>query len=115
MSTLEITAYGEECILDAHLQQHVWGYFAFKSLLTMIEVCPVVQKICHLIRFQAENRLRVDKVWTTGCFFCAAFTSYIYEEGDRGHTATAKKPTRSMNSHQKTEEYMKGKSPLFIL
>ena len=47
-------------------------------------------------------------------FFCAAFTSY-YEESDRGQTITAKKTTKSMNSHQKTEEYIKGKPPLFIL
>ena len=26
-----------------------------------------------------------------------------------------KKTTKSMNSHQKTQEYIKGKSPLFIL
>ena len=26
-----------------------------------------------------------------------------------------KKPTKSMNSHQKTQEYIKGKSPLFII
>ena len=33
-----------------------------------------------------------------------------------GDTITAKKPTKSMNSHQKkTQEHMKGKSPLFIL
>ena len=33
----------------------------------------------------------------------------------RGQTITAKKPTKSMNSHQTTKEYIKGKSPLFIL
>ena len=33
-----------------------------------------------------------------------------------GQTITArKKPTKSMNSHEKTQEYIKGKSPLFIL
>ena len=26
-----------------------------------------------------------------------------------------KKPTKSMNSHHKTQEYIKGKHPLFIL
>ena len=26
-----------------------------------------------------------------------------------------KKPTKSMNSHQKTQEYIKGKSPFFII
>ena len=35
-----------------------------------------------------------------------------YEESDRGQTITAKTPTKSMNSHQKTQP---GKSPLFIL
>ena len=39
-----------------------------------------------------------------------------YEESDRGQTITIKKtPTKSMNSRQKTQEYIKGKSPLFIL
>jgi len=47
-------------------------------------------------------------------FFCAAFTSY-YEESDRGQTITTKKTTKSSNSHQKTQEYIQGKSPLFIL
>ena len=40
-------------------------------------------------------------------FFCAAFTLY-YEESDRGQTITAKKPTKSIISHQKTQEYIKG-------
>ena len=39
----------------------------------------------------------------------------LYEESDRSQTITAKKKTKSMNSHQKTQEYIKGKSPLFIL
>ena len=42
------------------------------------------------------------------------FTSY-YEESDRGQTIVTKKTTKSMNSHQKTQKYIKGKSPLFIL
>ena len=36
------------------------------------------------------------------------FFSY-YEESDQGHTITAKK------THQTTQEYIKGRSPLFIL
>ena len=36
------------------------------------------------------------------------FFSY-YEESDQGHTITAKK------KHQTTPEYIKGRSPLFIL
>ena len=36
--------------------------------------------------------------------------SPYYEESDRGHTITAKKLTKLMNSHQKTQEYIKGKS-----
>ena len=46
-------------------------------------------------------------------FFCAAVTSY-YEESDRSHNSS-QKPTKSMNSHQKTQELIKGKSPLFVL
>ena len=39
---------------------------------------------------------------------------YLNKESDRGQTITAKKPTTSMISHQKTQEYIIGKSP-FIL
>ena len=39
-------------------------------------------------------------------------TLQYYEESDRGHTKTAKKTTKSMNSHQKKHQV---KSPLFIL
>ena len=39
--------------------------------------------------------------------------SPYYEESVRDHTITAKKLTKSMNSHQKAQEYIKGK--LFIL
>ena len=45
-------------------------------------------------------------------FFWAAFTSY-YEES--GQTITSKKTTKSLISNQKTQEYIKGKCPLFIL
>ena len=62
-----------------------------------------------------ENGPRKCLFPATWLCFCPAFTSY-YEECDRGHTITAKKPTKSMNSHpKKTQEYIKGKSPLFIL
>ena len=47
-------------------------------------------------------------------FGCYCVTP-VPEESDRGHTITAKKPTTSTNSHQRTQEYIKGKSPSFIL
>ena len=50
----------------------------------------------------------IFRAWAT-----CAFTSY-YGENVRGQTITAKK-MNSMNPHQKTQEYIKGKSPLFIL
>ena len=37
------------------------------------------------------------------------------EESDSGQTITAKKTTKSLISNQKTQEYIKGKCPLFIL
>ena len=80
----------------------------------MIEVCLWSKKSTIRWVFQAANCLRIDKVWTATCFLCCQFTLY-YEEGDKGQTITAKKPTKSMISHQKTQEYIKGKSPLFIL
>ena len=45
------------------------------------------------------------RVWNDGC--------YCLTSG-RGHT-TAQKTTESMNSYGKTQEYIKGKSTLFIL
>ena len=49
------------------------------------------------------------------CMSNEILMSPYYEESVRGHTITAKKLTKSMNSHQKAQEYIKGKSPLFIL
>ena len=46
--------------------------------------------------------------------YVAADVFLYYEESDRRQTITARKPTKSMNSQQKTKEYIKGKSPLFI-
>ena len=47
-------------------------------------------------------------------FFGCYCVTPVPEESDRGHTITAKKPTTSTNSHQRTQEYIKGKSPSFI-
>ena len=65
----------KECILDmvpenAHYQQHGCGYFPFKSLLRCSDdsSLPLVEKIRNSMGFWATNRLRVDKVWTAGCF-----------------------------------------------
>ena len=65
----------KESILDmawgnVHFQQHAWRYFAFKLLLRCSDgrSLPLVEKICDLMGFRAANRLRVDKVRTTGCF-----------------------------------------------
>ena len=53
------------------------------------------------------------------CFFFHRFSKFFWlllcDESDRGHTITAKKLTKSVNLHQKTKEYIKCKSPLFIL
>ena len=55
---------------NAHYQQHRCGYFPFKSLLRCSDdrSLPLVKKICDSMGFCATNRLRVDKVWTAGCF-----------------------------------------------
>ena len=45
-------------------------------------------------------------VWPLSLF---SYNTSYYEERDRAQTKTAKKtPTKSMNSHQKTQEYIKG-------
>ena len=68
----------------------------------MIEVCLRSKKSAirwvfgPQTRKPPSNRQGPDR----RLFFCAAFTSY-YEESDKGQTTTAKKPTKSMNSHQK--------------
>ena len=55
---------------NAHYQQHGCGYFPFKSLLRCSDdsSLPLVEKIRNSMGFWATNRLRVDKVWTAGCF-----------------------------------------------
>ena len=91
---------------------------AFKRLLRRNDnrSLPLVENICHSMCFWGHkpplNRQGPDR----RLFFCAAFsfTSY-YEESDRGQTITAKKTTKSPISNQKTQEYIKGKCPLFIL
>ena len=75
----------------------------------MIKLCLWFKKKEDSMGFRAVNRLRVNKVQTAGCFFCAAFTS-SYEGNDRGHTitTTTEKATKLINdSHQKTQEYIK--------
>ena len=81
--------------------------------VAMIEVCLWSKKSAIRWVFGPHpplNRQGPDR----RLFFCAAFTSY-YEESDRGQTITAKKTTKSPISNQKTQEYIKGKCPLFIL
>ena len=64
----------KEDILDmarenAHLQQHAWGYFAFKfTKCSDDRTLPLLEKIYDSMGFRAANRLRVDKVRTAGCF-----------------------------------------------
>ena len=52
------------------------------------------------------------------CVFWCEFIELVVFWGlllfDPCHFNQPKKPTKAMNSHQKTQEYIKGKSPLFI-
>ena len=80
----------------------------------MMEVC-CGQKNLRFNGFSGRKLFLSTQGPDPRLFFCAAFTSY-YEESDRGQTITTqKKTTYSSNSHQKTQEYIQGKSPLFIL
>ena len=50
-----------------------------------------------------------------GSLWVAFLHAPHYEGSDRGQTITAKKnSTKSMNSHPKTQQYVNGKSPLFL-
>ena len=99
---------------NTHFQQHTWVCFAFKHLLQCSDdrSLPLVTKIRDLMGFRATNCLRVDKVWTAACFSVLPLLR-IMKRVAKGHTITAKKKKKLMNSHQKTQEYIKGKSPLF--
>ena len=46
--------------------------------------------------------------------WCGVFLTLLCDPGHSLHN-TKKKTTKSMNSHQKTQEYIKGKFPLFML
>ena len=54
----------------------------------------------------------IDLVGFFGCFSAVIvwlLSLFVYEESDRGHTIKqTKKTTKSMNSHQQTQEYIKG-------
>ena len=120
MSALEITASGEgmyfghgpiKCSFPATRM----GYFAFKHLLRCSD-----DRSLYLV----EKNPRFDGFLDgkppssrqgPGVFLCCL---YYYEESGRSHTIPARKKAKtikSMNSLKKTQEYIKGKSPLFIL
>ena len=75
----------------------------------MIEVCLWSKKSTIQWVFWATNCLQIDKVRTATCFSVLPLLCIMKR------VKTAKKPTKSMISHQKTQQYIKGKSPLFIL
>ena len=82
----------KEDILDmawgnVHFQQQAWGYFAFKYVLRCSNDRSLVEKICDSMGFRTANRLRVDKVRTTGGF-CVQPLLRIMKESDRGQTIT---------------------------
>ena len=104
----------KECILDmvpenAHYQQHGCSYFPFKSLLWCGDdrSLPLVEKICVSMGLWTTNRLRVDKVWTSGCFSVQPLLCIIVSEWQGSHNNSQTKTTKSINSHHKTQEYIK--------
>ena len=94
---------------NAHYQQHGCGYFPFKSLLRCSDdsSLPLVEKIRNSMGFWATNRLRVDKVWTAGCFSVQPLLRIIVSEWQGSHNNSQTKTTKSINSHHKTQEYIK--------
>ena len=69
---------------------------------------PLLCDPCHSVR--QNNRTVVVTFYLHG-----ENNGLQYEWTNSGHTIRAKKTTKSMNSGQKAKEYIKGKSPLFIL
>ena len=55
---------------NVHFWQLAWGYFVSKRLMRCSDdrSLPLVEKICDWMGFRAANCLRVDTVWTAGCF-----------------------------------------------
>jgi len=101
---------------NACFQQHAWGYFTFKHLLGCSDdrTLPLVEKSAIQWVFGLKTAFNCRQGPEHRLFFCAAFTLY-YEESERDHSITAKKMTKLINSHQKRQEYIKSKSPLYIL
>ena len=99
------------------ISQHAWvtSLLNIYCDVAMIEVCLWSRKIRDSMGFWTGNRLRVDKV---RLLFCAAFIIMKRVTGVtqyRQKKTKNKKTIKSMNSLQKRQEYIKGKSPLFIL
>ena len=81
----------------------------------MMEVCSGQKSLLRFDGFSGRKPFSSTQGPNPRLFFCAAFTSY-YEESDRGQTITSKKKQLNRRIHnQKPQEYIQGKSPLFIL
>ena len=111
-----LTRYRRLMVFDETKRNETSTCVAFKRLLRCRDdrSLPLVEKICDSMGFRAANRLRIDKVRTTGVFLCCLYF-VLWREWQGSNSNSQKKPTKSMNSHQKTQAYIKGKSPLFIL
>ena len=61
-----------------------------------------------LVKLRSFKRIRRKPMqnWTS------AVSTFFYLWSNNNNK---KNPTKSMNSHQKTQEYIKGKSPFFII
>ena len=81
---------------------HAWSYFAFERLLRWIDDrrLPLVEKICSSMGFWANRKPPSSRQGPDRrLFFCAAFHSYYGSKNN-----SQKTPTKSLNSHQKTQQ-----------
>ena len=83
----------------------------YKTYLLMHALDKLLE---NFLKMSAKKMMVLFLLSILSFFGCYCVTP-VPEESDRGHTITAKKPTTSTNSHQRTQEYIKGKSPSFTL
>ena len=114
----------KEGILDmargnVHFQQHAWGYFAFKRLLRCSDdrSLPLLKKNLRFDGFSGCKPLSSRRGQTACCFSMLPLlrTMKRVTEVTEVKQQQPKNSTKSMNSHQKSQEYIKGKTSLFIL
>ena len=105
---------------SVHFQQHAWGYFAFKCLLRCSNdrSLPLLKKNLRFDGFSGCKLPSSRRGQTACCFSVLPFILRTMKRVTEMTEVKQQQPnnsTKSMNSHQKSQEYIKGKTSLFIL